>query len=105
MAVLDGKGIFQQPQAFARIIKGRPFDVGFECGSELYRKVPPMDIKYIGMDIHKEAIVIAVVNGDGKMVMESIIETKASTILQYFHGLRGELHVKTLKCVSLGWLR
>jgi len=39
-----------------------------------------MDIKYIGMDIHKETISIAVMNGEGKVVMESIIETKASTI-------------------------
>ena len=29
------------------------------------------DIKYIGMDVHKEAIVIAVLNGSGKLVMES----------------------------------
>jgi hypothetical protein len=26
------------------------------------------DIKYIGMDVHKEAIVIAVLNGSGKLV-------------------------------------
>jgi hypothetical protein len=52
-----------------------------------------MNIKYIGMDIHKEAISIAVMNGDGKLVMESIIETKASTILQSVEGLRGDLHV------------
>ena len=36
-----------------------------------------MDIKYVGMDVHKEAIAIAVMNGDGKLVMESILETKA----------------------------
>ena len=36
------------------------------------------DVKYIGMDVHKEAIVIAVRNGSGKLVMESIVETKAS---------------------------
>ncbi len=35
------------------------------------------DIQYIGMDVHKEAIVIAVLNGSGKLVMESIVETKA----------------------------
>src|SRR5882724_6983715 len=29
------------------------------------------DIKYIGMDVHKEAIVIAVLNGSGKLVMET----------------------------------
>ena len=51
------------------------------------------DIKYIGMDVHKEAIVIAVLNESGKLVMESVIETKASSILQFLHGLRGELHV------------
>ena len=40
-----------------------------------------MNIKYIGLDVHKETISIAVMNGDGKLVMESIIETKAITIL------------------------
>ena len=51
-----------------------------------------MDIKYIGMDVHKETISIAVMKGDGKLVMESIIETKASTIVEFVQGLRGELH-------------
>jgi hypothetical protein len=52
-----------------------------------------MNIKYIGLDVHKEAISIAVMNGEGKLVMESIIETKASTIVQFMQGLRGDLHV------------
>ena len=47
------------------------------------------DVKYIGMDVHTEAIVIAVLDGGGKLVMESIIETKASSILQFIHGLWG----------------
>jgi hypothetical protein len=51
------------------------------------------DIKYIGMDVHTEAIVMAVRNGSGKLVMESIVETNASSILEFIHGLRGELHV------------
>jgi len=34
------------------------------------------DVQYIGMDVHKEAIVIAVINDGGKLVMESIIATK-----------------------------
>jgi hypothetical protein len=41
------------------------------------------------MDVHKEAIVIAVLNGTGKMIMETILETKASSILQFIHGLAG----------------
>ena len=39
------------------------------------------DTKYIGMDVHGESISIAVMNSDGKVVMECIIETKASTVL------------------------
>lgn len=35
--------------------------------------------KYIGLDVHKDATSIAVLNGVGKLVMESIIETKAAT--------------------------
>ena len=46
------------------------------------------DIKYIGMDVHKEATVIAVRNGSGKLVMESIVETKASSILQFMRRCR-----------------
>ena len=47
--------------------------------------------KYIGMDVHKESISIAVRNAAGKIVMECVIETKASVILDFIHGLRGEL--------------
>ena len=62
------------------------------------------DIKYIGMDVHKEAIVIAVLNASGKLVMESIVETKASSILQFIHGLRGELHVTWEEGTWASWL-
>jgi len=62
------------------------------------------DIKYIGMDVHKEATVIAVLNVIGKLVMESIVETKASSILQFIHGLRGELHVTWEEGTWAAWL-
>ena len=51
------------------------------------------DTKYIGMDVHRESISIAVMNSAGKIVLECVIETKASIILQFIDGLRGELHV------------
>src|SRR5271169_7058772 len=62
------------------------------------------EIKYIGMDVHQEAIVIAVLNGSGKLVMETILETKASSILQFIHGLRGELHVTWEEGTWAAWL-
>jgi len=43
------------------------------------------DVKDIGMDVHKEAIVIAVLNGSGKLVLESIVI--ASTIIGRIHQL------------------
>ena len=61
-------------------------------------------IKYIGLDVHKDAIVIAVLNEAGKLVMESIIETKASTILQFIQGLRGDLYVTFEEGTWAAWL-
>jgi hypothetical protein len=49
--------------------------------------------KHIGMDVHKESFSIAVINGAGKIVMECVIETKASLILEFFNGLGGDLQV------------
>jgi hypothetical protein len=43
--------------------------------------------------VHKESISIAVMNSGGKIVMECVIETKASTILQFIDGLHGDLRV------------
>ena len=60
--------------------------------------------KYIGLDVHKESISIAVLNAAGKIVMECVIETKASTILQFFRGLRGDLHVTFEEGTSAAWL-
>lgn len=63
-----------------------------------------LSTKYIGMDIHKETISIAVISAGGKSVMECIIETKASTILQFIHGLRGDLHVTFEEGTWAAWL-
>src|SRR5258708_14362641 len=62
------------------------------------------NVKYIGLDVHKEAIAIAVLNGAGKLVMESIVETKASTLLDFLHGLRGELHATLGEGTWAAWL-
>jgi hypothetical protein len=61
-------------------------------------------VKYIGMDVHKESISICVRNSVGKVVMESVIETKASTILQFIDGLRGDLRVTFEEGTWAAWL-
>ena len=66
--------------------------------------MPSSNAKYIGLDVHKETIAIAVLNAAGKLVMESIVETKASTLLDFLHGLRGELHVTLEEGTWAAWL-
>jgi hypothetical protein len=56
------------------------------------------------MDVHKESISIAVMNGAGKIVMECVIETKARMILQFIDGLRGDLQVRLEEGTSAAWL-
>lgn len=60
--------------------------------------------KYIGMDVHKESISIAVMNSAGKTSMECVIETKAITIVQFFKGLHGDLRVTFEEGTWAAWL-
>jgi hypothetical protein len=55
------------------------------------------------MDVHQEAMVMAVLNDCGKRVMESIVETNASSMLQFIDGLRGELHVSGEEGTWASW--
>jgi hypothetical protein len=43
-------------------------------------------------------------NSVGKVGMECVIETKASTVLQFIDGLRGDLHVTLEEGTWAAWL-
>src|SRR5450759_2159076 len=60
--------------------------------------------KYIGMDVHQASTSIAVSDAAGKVLMECIIETKASTVLEFIQGLRGSLWVTFEEGTSAAWL-
>jgi|SRR6185437_3769232 len=60
--------------------------------------------KYIGMEVHEESISIAVMNAAGKVVMECVIETKVSTVLQFIQGQLGDLWVTFEAGTWAGWL-
>jgi hypothetical protein len=60
--------------------------------------------KYIGMYLHQASISIAVRDANGKLVMESVIETKAATILECIQGIRGNLWVAFEEGTSAAWL-
>ena len=40
--------------------------------------------KYIGLDDHQATISVAVMDSTGRIIMESILETKAATIVEFF---------------------
>src|SRR5213596_503001 len=60
--------------------------------------------KYIGMDVHQATISAAVRNAQGKLLMESVLETKADTILEFIQGLRGTLALTFEEGTSATWL-
>jgi transposase len=62
------------------------------------------DTKYIGLDVHQATISVVVLDSSGHLVMESIIETKAATILQLLHGLSGSLYLTFEEGTCATWL-
>ena len=60
--------------------------------------------KYIAMDVHQATISVAVRDDAGKLVMESTIETKAATILDFIRGVGGSLWVTFEEGASAAWL-
>jgi transposase len=62
------------------------------------------DAKYIGLDVHQATVSAVVLDSAGKLLMESILETKAATILQFVHGLRGSLHITFEEGTCAHWL-
>jgi hypothetical protein len=60
--------------------------------------------KYIGTEVHKEAISFAVLDSSGKLVMECAIETKVSMILQFIQGLSESLQGTFEEGTWAAWL-
>jgi hypothetical protein len=60
--------------------------------------------RYIGLDVYQATIMVAVMDCTGKLVIESILETEAATILQFFAGLRGTLWVTFEEGTWSAWL-
>src|SRR5712692_1926927 len=60
--------------------------------------------KYIGMDVHQATISAAVMDAQGKLLMECLLETKASTIVDFIQGLHGTLSLTFEEGTSAAWL-
>src|SRR5436190_6226169 len=49
--------------------------------------------KYMGMDVHQAMTVVAVMDGDGKVILETMVSTEASAIIRLLKSISGPLHV------------
>ncbi|MBZ5699109.1 MAG: hypothetical protein LAN18_11245 [Acidobacteriia bacterium] len=63
-----------------------------------------MTLSIIGLDVHQATTSAAVLDWTGKLVMECVLETKAATLLQFIHGLRGSLQVTFEEGTCAAWL-
>jgi hypothetical protein len=63
-----------------------------------------MKTYYVGMDVHRASIMIVVLNGAGKVVMESVIETGAERVRSYLKQLRGKVYVTFEEGTQANWL-
>ena len=61
-------------------------------------------VKYVGLDVHQSTISVAVLNGEGKLIMQSVLATQAAAILDFMHGLRGSLEVTCEAGTHSAWL-
>jgi transposase len=56
------------------------------------------------MDVHKASVAIGVRDDQGKYIMESIVETKASTLAECVKGLSGTIHLTFEEGTQSAWL-
>ena len=61
-------------------------------------------LSYIGLDVHQDTVSAAVLDHQGRLMMQSVIATRAAAILDFLHGIKGTLHVTFEEGVHSAWL-
>jgi hypothetical protein len=60
--------------------------------------------KYMGMDIHQAMTVVAVLDADGKVILETMVATEGSAILRLVESLSAPLRVTFEETTQAKWL-
>lgn len=61
-------------------------------------------LRYIGLDVHRDTISVAVLDEQGRLLMQSVLATRAAAILDFIGGVRGRLHVTFEEGTHSTWL-
>jgi transposase len=60
--------------------------------------------KYMGLDVHQAMTVVAVIDGEGKAILETMVPTEAAAIVRLMESLSGPLHVTFEETTQAEWL-
>jgi len=61
-------------------------------------------VRYVGMDVHRDTISVAVLEESGRLMMQSVLATRAAAVLDCIRGMRGPLHVTFEEGTHSAWL-
>src|SRR6185369_15300240 len=62
------------------------------------------DIKYVAFDVHQATISAAVLNLEGKLVTQAVMQTDATAIRDFLRGLSGRVHLTFEEGTLAQWL-
>ena len=60
--------------------------------------------KYMGLDVPQATTVVAVMDGEGKIVLETIVPTEAAPLRRLIESLNGPVHVTFEETTQADWL-
>jgi transposase len=60
--------------------------------------------QYMGMDVHQATTVVAVLDAEGRVIMETTVATEAGAIIRLIQSLSGPLHVTFEETTQSAWL-
>ena len=63
-----------------------------------------INTKYVGMDVHRDCISIAVLNEEGRQVSQCIVPSDGAVILEFVQGLRGTVQITCEETTQSAWL-
>src|SRR4051794_17672860 len=62
------------------------------------------EIKYVAFDVHQATISAAVLNLDGKLLMQTVMQTDATAIRDFLRGFSGQIHLTFEEGTQAQWL-
>lgn len=62
------------------------------------------DIKYVAFDVHQATISAAVLNLEGKLLTQAVMQTQATAIRDFLRGLSGQVHLTFEEGTQAQWL-